>query len=77
MDEKENEARGKGNFEKIPIEIRKMSRSMELISLSTDDDVPERLTNIYSKSGNNHFIYSNKKLPFENACPFVYEKKKN
>jgi|UniRef100_A0A6C0BQR4 hypothetical protein len=74
MDVKENKTRRKRNVEKISIEISKMSRSMELISLSIDDDVQEKLTNIYSKSGNTHFIYSNKKLPFENACPFLYMK---
>ena len=36
-----------------------------------NDDVQEKMSTFYSKSGNIMFQYSNKKTPFKNACPWL------
>ena len=67
------------SYKKTPKVIVKASPSVndvteninKLAIHDDNDDVPEKFTTFYSKSGKHMFQYSNKKTPFENACPWV------
>ena len=42
-----------------------------ITKLTINDSVPEKLVTFHSTSGTHMFQYSNKKTPFENACPWL------
>lgn len=51
-----------------------ITKNMKKLLISDEKaDVPENINILYSKSGNYMFKYSNKKTPFENACPWLLE----
>ena len=52
------------------LNIDAITNSVDKLDIN-DDCTPEKITTHYSKSGNFMFQYSNKKTPFENACPWI------
>lgn len=67
------------SYKKTPKVVVKASPNVNDVAENIDklaicdnnDDVPEKITTFYSKSGNHMFQYSNKKTLFENACPWL------
>lgn len=72
----ENKAIRKLSYKKNVKIILKTSDVDEDITESIDNlcihnGAPEKVTTMYSMSGKHVFLYSNKKTPFENACPWI------
>lgn len=52
--------------------IDDVTEKIDKIAIDKDaHDIPENISTIYSKSGKHMFQYSNKKTPYENACPWL------
>lgn len=52
--------------------VNDVTENINKLAICNDNDaIPEKITTFYSKSGNHMFQYSNKKTPFENACPWL------
>lgn len=57
---------------KTPPSVNDVTENINKLAIRNDnDDVQEKISTFYSKSGNLMFQYSNKKTPFENACPWL------
>ena len=57
---------------KAPPNENDVTENINKLSISDENDevYSEKINTFYSKSGNHMFQYSNKKTPFENACPW-------
>jgi hypothetical protein len=52
--------------------VNDVTENINKLAIRDDnDDISENIITLYSKSGKHMFQYSNKKTPFENACPWL------
>lgn len=61
------------NYDETPLNKDDITENINKLSISNDNnEVSEKISTFYSKSGNYMFRYSNKRSPFENAFPYFY-----
>ena len=57
---------------KASASVNDVTENINKLAIHDDNDaVSENITTFHSKSGKHMFQYSNKKTPFENACPWL------